>query len=75
MSYEQETIKVISHWDGLELDLLVLVPEETPKGIFQIHHGMLEYKERYLPFMAKLYLATEKWAPTKNPSSLLLRNQ
>ena len=46
MSYEKETRKVISRWDGLELDLLVLVPEETPKGIFQIHHGMSEYKER-----------------------------
>lgn len=54
MSYEKETRKVISRWDGLELDLLVLVPEETPKGIFQIHHGMSEYKERYLPFMEYL---------------------
>ena len=49
MSYEKETRKVISRWDGLELDLLVLVPEETPKGIFQIHHGMSEYKERWTP--------------------------
>lgn len=40
--------------DGLELDVLEVVPEGEIKGIFQIHHGMSEYKERYLPFMEYL---------------------
>lgn len=60
MDYKKETGKVVSRWDGLELDFLVLVPEEEPKGIFQIHHGMSEYKERYLPFME--YLAKAGYA-------------
>lgn len=51
MNYKEERKKIISNIDGLELDVLELVPEEQPKGIIQIHHGMSEYKERYLPFM------------------------
>lgn len=43
--------------DGLALSLLMLIPEGHRKGIVQIHHGMSEYKERYLPFME--YLAGE----------------
>lgn len=51
MEYTKISKKIKSPVDGLELDLLMLIPEETPKGILQIHHGMAEYKERYLPFM------------------------
>lgn len=51
MEYTKIVKKVSSPVDGLKLDLLLLVPRETPKGILQIHHGMAEYKERYLPFM------------------------
>ena len=51
MEYTKISKKMKSPVDGLELDLLILVPEEAPKGILQIHHGMAEYKERYLPFM------------------------
>lgn len=57
MEYMKEMQKLISNTDGLELDLMVLVPEGKVKGIFQIHHGMSEFKERYLPFME--YLAGE----------------
>lgn len=60
MGYIKETKKLVSDVDGLELDLLMLVPEGDVKGIFQIHHGMSEYKERYLPFME--YLAGEGYA-------------
>lgn len=51
MGYKKEYRKIISKADGLELDLLMLVPENEVKGVLQIHHGMSEYKERYLPFM------------------------
>lgn len=51
MEYIKISKKIKSPVDGLKLDLLVLVPAGTPKGILQIHHGMAEYKERYLPFM------------------------
>ncbi|MBS6194738.1 MAG: alpha/beta fold hydrolase [Clostridiales bacterium] len=54
MEYRKESRKIVSDIDGLELDLLELIPEGEPKGIFQIHHGMSEYKERYLPFMEYL---------------------
>ena len=37
--------------DDLSLSVLVSVPEGTPKGVFQLVHGMCEHKERYLPFM------------------------
>lgn len=54
MGYGKRQRKIISDIDGLELDLLEVLPEGQPKGIFQIHHGMSEYKERYLPFMEYL---------------------
>ncbi|NCB92611.1 MAG: alpha/beta hydrolase [Clostridia bacterium] len=54
MGYQKVKKKVISDTDGLELDVLELIPEGEPKGIFQIHHGMSEYKERYFPFMEYL---------------------
>ena len=57
MEYKKEVKKIKSAVDGLELDMLILIPEKGMKGIFQIHHGMSEYKERYLPFME--YLANE----------------
>ena len=47
MEYTKISKKIKSPVDGLKLDLLVLVPDKTPKGILQIHHGMAEYKERY----------------------------
>ena len=43
--------KIRSGQDGLALEVLTVIPEGPVRGIFQIHHGMSEYKERYLPFM------------------------
>lgn len=40
-----------SDFDGLTLHVLVVEPNGERKGIFQILHGMCEYKERYLPLM------------------------
>lgn len=57
MEYTKNKRQMISRMDGLALDVLELVPSGQPRGIFQIHHGMSEYKERYLPFME--YLAKE----------------
>ena len=37
--------------DGLSLAMLVSVPEDAPRGIVQLVHGMCEHKERYIPFM------------------------
>lgn len=54
MGLKKISKKMISQIDGLELDVLEVIPEGIPKGIFQIHHGMSEYKERYLPFMEYL---------------------
>ena len=36
--------------DGLDLAMLVSVPEGTPRGVVQLVHGMCEHKERYVPF-------------------------
>lgn len=51
MKSEETIIK--SQHDGLELGILLRVPEQ-PKGIIQLVHGMAEHKERYIPFMEYL---------------------
>ena len=58
----QETRKLISKVDGLELSVLVVRPEEDipVRGVLQLVHGMVEYKERYLPLME--YLAHRGYA-------------
>lgn len=50
---KKENIKIISNFDGLELDTLIYIPESI-KGIVQIAHGMSEHKERYIPFLEVL---------------------
>lgn len=45
-----EKFTVVSDYDQAELSAVAYIPE-TPKGIFQIVHGMCEYKARYEPFM------------------------
>ena len=37
--------------DGLELPLLVCVPDGEARAVVQFSHGMCENKERYAPFM------------------------
>ena len=54
MSFKKEMSTMVSLTDEVKLDILTLIPEREIKGIFQIHHGMSEYKERYLPFMEYL---------------------
>lgn len=42
---------IISRQDGLKLDVCIMEPKGTPKGIVQISHGMAEHKSRYYSFM------------------------
>lgn len=37
--------------DGLDLAMLVSVPDSAPRGVVQLVHGMCEHKERYIAFM------------------------
>lgn len=48
--------KLISKFDGLELELEMVIPDREIVGIVQLSHGMAEYKERYEEFME--YLAS-----------------
>ena len=56
MAMKQTYYKHVSKADGLELDVLRIEPDEAAeiKGIVQLVHGMVEYKERYIPFMEYL---------------------
>ena len=38
---------VVSDFDGLELKGILFEPDQTPKGIVQVVHGMCEYKNYY----------------------------
>ncbi|MFR7592015.1 MAG: alpha/beta fold hydrolase [Longibaculum sp.] len=46
----KEHLKIISEFDQLPLDVIVMSPSH-PRGIVQISHGMCEHKERYFDFM------------------------
>lgn len=46
----KEYIKITSNQDGLQLDTLIMAPQ-NPKAVLQMAHGMCEHKERYIPFM------------------------
>ncbi|MBQ5926821.1 MAG: lysophospholipase [Clostridia bacterium] len=48
---KKEEWKVLSSYDKTELSCLIYEPEETPKAVVQIVHGMCEHKERYENFM------------------------
>lgn len=52
----QESCRLTSNVDGLELSVLVTRPEDAQnvRGVVQLVHGMAEYKERYLPLMEYL---------------------
>lgn len=52
----REDIILTSKVDNLKLGVTIVSPEEEPKAIVQLAHGMCEHKERYLEFMN--YLAS-----------------
>lgn len=49
-----EKVMLTANFDGLGLELLVAQPESDPLALLVIHHGMCEYKERYLWFMEQM---------------------
>ena len=46
-----QNFTVESVYDALPLSCTIYEPQGAPKGIFQIVHGMCEYKERYEGFL------------------------
>ncbi len=46
-----EAMKIRSHYDGLDIRVVVVRPVEEPAAVLQIAHGMCGSKERYMPFM------------------------
>ena len=48
---QMEMLSLSSARDGLELPLLVCVPDGEARAVVQFSHGMCENKERYAPFM------------------------
>lgn len=46
----EEKRKIASEVDALELEVLIVEPDEV-RAVIQISHGMCEHKERYLDFM------------------------
>lgn len=51
---KKEIHKLQSNCDGLELEVMTVVPDVNPQAILVINHGMCEHKERYLWFMKKM---------------------
>lgn len=52
-----ERLNLTSERDGLEMRLLLVLPEGSPRAIVQFSHGMCEHKDRYQPFMEYLAAA------------------
>ena len=44
-------MKLRSRTDGLPISVLVVRPEQEPKAVLQLSHGMCGCKERYMPLM------------------------
>lgn len=51
--YKKQEIMVKSRSDGLNLSVLMMLPEEgdSCRGVVQMLHGMSEHKDRYLPLI------------------------
>ena len=50
----KQTFTLQSTYEGLSLSGLLIAPEESPKGIVQLVHGMAEHKNRYEEMMSFL---------------------
>lgn len=46
-----ENLKLRSKYDGLDISVLVTMPESEKVAVLQVAHGMRGCKERFLPFM------------------------
>ena len=60
----QEYFTFDSDYDDLTIDCLMIRPDEEPKAVLQMAHGMSEYKERYIPLME--YLANRGYVCCMN---------
>ena len=45
------TMKMRSSFDDLDISVMVVAPDDEPKAVLQISHGMCGCKERFMPFM------------------------
>ena len=57
---KQSTYNIPASSDDLQLSILTVTPDEAPKAVVQLVHGMAEHKERYIPLME--YLASRGYA-------------
>lgn len=48
---ERKEFILHSDSDGLGISCLMVLPDESPRAVLQISHGMCGCKERYMPFM------------------------
>ena len=51
---ERNDFTIESQFDGLEIKVVVMVPDTQVRGVVQFAHGMAEHKERYFDFMKYL---------------------
>lgn len=54
---ERNDFTIESQFDGLEIKVVVMVPDTQIRGVVQFAHGMAEHKERYFDFMKYLAAA------------------
>lgn len=54
---ERKDFTIESYADGLEIPVVVMVPDSQIRGMVQFAHGMAEHKERYFDFMKYLAAA------------------
>lgn len=51
---QEKRFTITSNYDEWQIQAFLYAPDEQPKGIVQLVHGMCEYKERYADFMKYL---------------------
>ena len=54
---ERKDFTIESQFDGLEIKVVMMVPDTPIRGVVQFAHGMAEHKERYFDFMKYLVAA------------------
>lgn len=51
---KKEIHRLQANADGLILEVMTVIPDESTKAVLVINHGMCEHKERYLWFMKQM---------------------
>ena len=51
---KKELYRLQANYDGLPLEVMTVIPDNSPRAVLVIHHGMCEHKERYLWFMQQM---------------------